>query len=236
MEINSTENKPWYKKWWGIIILLFLFIALIVFTAFAFAVYNNVELLKNESSESGIKLKNIKLSELDRIKIEGINNYWLGSNNPKITIVEFSDFACPYCKNSYFKIREISLKYKNDIKYIFRDMPLHEESTNLAMAARCAGEQGLFWQMHDRLFQLQGINAEEDLSKLAVQIGADKNKFDACFKNNKYLPQIQKDYLDGESLKVTGTPIWFINGNKLTGDLPMDTWEEIIGQFITPGK
>lgn len=236
MEANSIETKPWYKKWWGMAVLAFVFLFLIVFIAFVFAVFNAMKSGKNNLAGNTIKLNNIELSDVERAKIEGTGSYSMGTDKPKITIVEFSDFACPYCKNSFYKIREISLKYIHDIKYIYRDMPLHEESAGLALAARCAGEQGLFWQMHDRLFQDQGVKSEEDLSGLAVQIGADTTKFEECFKSKKYLPQIQKDYLDGQDLEVVGTPVWFINGNKLSGDLPIEMWEEIIGQFIATDK
>jgi protein-disulfide isomerase len=225
-EINI---KHWYKKWWGVLLIIIGTFVLISLTAFGFAVY---DIMKNGSLNQIPLDKKNNLNEKDIKKIEGEGNYWIGSANPKITIVEFSDFACPYCKSSFSKIREIGLKYKNEIKYIYRDMPLHEESTDLAMAARCAGEQGLFWPMHDKLFQNQGVKTENELLELANQIGADKNKFKICFEGKKYLPLIQKDYLDGEELKITGTPTWFINGGRASGDLPMKAWEEIIGELL----
>lgn len=228
-EINT---KPWYKKWWGILIIIILTFVLITFVAFGFYIYHIVKTTYNNSYTNKVSPINTESYEKERVLIEGEGNFWLGSSGPKITIVEFSDFACPYCKNSFPKIREISLKYKNDIKYIFRDMPLHENSVDLAMAARCAGEQGLFWPMHDKLFQHQGVSASNDLLELANQIGALKNKFKNCFDTKKYLAQIQKNFSDGEDLGVKGTPTWFINGNKVEGDMPMEAWEEIIGKLL----
>jgi len=162
----------------------------------------------------------------------GPKNYWIGASNPKITIVEFVDFSCPLCKNSFTKIREISLKYKKDVKIIFRDYPMYEHSLDLAMAARCAGEQGLFWLMHDKLFQNQGMYEKNQLSELANQIGADVNKFNNCFTNKKYLSDIKNDFTDAEKLEVAGTPTWFINGAKVAGDIPYGLFVEIVEELI----
>lgn len=230
--MNDFIVRPWYKKWWGILIIVILTFVLITFVAFGFYIYRIVKTNYNNSYANKVLPNNIELTEKERVLIEGQGNYWLGSKNPKIIIVEFSDFACPYSKNSFPKIREISLKYKNDIKYINRDMPLRENSLDLAMAARCAGEQGLFWPIHDKLFQHQGVSASNDLLELANQVGADKNKFKNCFDTKKYLAQIQKDFSAGEDLGVKGTPTWFINGNKVEGDMPLSVWEEIINNYI----
>jgi protein-disulfide isomerase len=100
------------------------------------------------------------------------------------------------------------------------------------MAARCAGEQGLFWVMHDKLFQNQGVTEIEGLVELANQVGADTNKFSSCMAKEKYLTEIQKDFSEGQSLGLTGTPIWFINGYKISGDIPHDTFIQIIENLL----
>lgn len=167
------------------------------------------------------------------------NNYWLGTSTPRLTIVEFADFACPYCRNSYTTVREMAAKYKDSIKIIFKDFPIHNNSLDLAMAARCAGEQkllssreGLFWPMHDKLFSLQDQFATTSLADFAVSIGADANFFKTCFDSKKYLNDIKKDYLTGVDLKVSGTPTFFFNGYKIAGEIPKDKFEEIIKQFL----
>jgi protein-disulfide isomerase len=166
------------------------------------------------------------------------NDYWLGTSTPRVTIVEFSDFACPYCRNSYTTIREIGIKYGNSVKIILKDFPIHENSLDLAMAARCAGGQknsakgGLFWAMHDKLFSLQGQFSTSSLPDLAVSIGADANLFKNCLDSRKYLADIQKDYLDGESLGLKGTPTFFFNGYRIDGEIPKDQFEKIINQFL----
>jgi protein-disulfide isomerase len=160
------------------------------------------------------------------------NNFFLGTSSPRLTVVEFSDFACPYCRDSYAVVREMSLKYKNSIKIIYRDYPLHENSVELALAARCAGEQGLFWPMYDKLFSRQEKFSTSSLPDLAVSVGADAKKFSGCLKEKKYLSSVKKDYSDGQSLGIRGTPTFFFNGYRAEGEIPKDKFEQIINQFL----
>jgi protein-disulfide isomerase len=162
-------------------------------------------------------------------------DYSFGTTSPKVTIVEFSDFACPYCQAEYNVVRSIGYKYKNSVKIIFKDFPLHDNSLDLAEAARCAGAQGgqnFFWAMHDKLFSLQGQFATSSLPDLAVSIGANRNVFIGCFNNNQFLNDIRTDYNDGVSLGVSGTPTFFINGYKVEGDIPEANFEQVIQQFL----
>ncbi|NCO80150.1 hypothetical protein COT96_01285 [Candidatus Falkowbacteria bacterium CG10_big_fil_rev_8_21_14_0_10_38_22] len=219
-------NKRWYKTWWGIALIIILTVFLVLAVAIGFYFIDRVK-----QSSQDIKAKNVNLAG-KKYQILDNNNYWLGAAKPKIIIYEFADFACSYCKNSYPNIREISLKYQDDVKIIFKDYPLHDESASLALAARCAGEQGLFWLMHDKLFQNQGITTTDQLAELAKQIGADVNRFNNCYSQQKYLSQIQKDFTEGNKLELTGTPIWFINGYKVEGDIPYNTFIQIIEQLL----
>ena len=137
------------------------------------------------------------------------------------------------CKESFPKIREISTKYKDDVKIIFRDFPVVTEySIDLAMASRCAGEQGLFWVMHDKLFLNQGISQKNEIFELAKQIGADVGKFQNCFDNQKYSEDIYQDIKDGEALELEGTPTWFINGNKISGNIPYNIFIQIVEELL----
>lgn len=212
--------KTWLKTWWGKLIAIFLTIILIFITAIGFYIYDSVKIAKKQT---GIKLNGQQYSAATN------NNYWLGSAKATITIVEFSDFACPACKQSFSTIREMSLKYKNDIKFIWRDYPVVADySALLALAGRCAGEQGLFWPMHDKLFQNQGVSTANELIALANQIGIDAARFKNCLTEQKYLSQIEQDLTDGQKFGITGTPTYFINGYKIPGDIPRDTFIKII--------
>jgi len=179
---------------------------------------------KPNDSESSSQAKKYDIPEQK-------NDYFMGTSSSTIVIDEFSDFACPICKQSYIPLREIGLKYKDKIKIIFHDFPIHDTSIDLAMAARCAGEQNLFWPMHDKLFAMQDQFATSSLPSFAVSIGADKQKFETCLNNNKYLADIKKDYQLGQSLEIAGTPTFFVNGYKTQGYLSTETWEKIIAVF-----
>ncbi|MDD5290515.1 MAG: thioredoxin domain-containing protein [Patescibacteria group bacterium] len=230
----ENGQKHWYEKWWGILLILFLTLTAIVLVALGFYIADLTGRIKGGTTANGQLLAEIsdyKTAKANPV-ITGANNYWLGSAKPKITIVEFADFDCQNCKNSFPNIREISLNYKNDVKIIFRDFPVYENSINLALAGRCAGEQGLFWLMHDKLYARQGNFSPEELPNFANQIGADVNKFNNCLSNEKYLSDIKKDYADGQSMGITGTPTWFINGYRIEGDIPHDLFIQIIEELI----
>lgn len=225
--------KYGHKKWWKIFLttIAILVITLIVTTLVkSFIVYKNIK----TNGVDYTRFANYEVNDEQKKLIEGTEkNYWLGSANPTITIVEFADFACPMCHNSFSKIRELETVYKDHIKFIFRDFPANtEHSVKLAGAARCAGEQGLFWHMHDKLFLNQGISTQEEIITLANKLGLDNDRFKECLITNKYLPEIQKDFSDGEFLGVTGTPTWFINGHKIEGDIPYELFKKIIEELI----
>lgn len=224
-------DKPWYKKWWGILLIMPATFILIIMIASGFYIFDEIKKIKSGEFQNQEIINQISGGQ-NQYNAEGENNYWTGAAKPKITIVEFADFSCAYCEKSFTTIREIGLKYKNDVKIIFRDYPLQEHSLDLAMAARCAGEQGLFWLMHDKLFQNQGIYEKNDLINLVKQVGADVNKFNSCVTNQKYLSQIQKDFDDAQELDITGTPTWFINGYKIEGDIPYKIFVDIIENLI----
>ena len=149
-----------------------------------------------------------------------------------MTIIEFSDFACPNSKNSFSTIRELVIKYNKDVKLVFKDYPQFDESLDLANGARCAGEQGLFWLMHDKLFLNQGINTAAGILEAAREIGADTGRFQTCFDSLKYQELIKNDAQEGQRISLSGTPTWIINGYMVYGDIPLPIWEKLINQMI----
>ncbi|MCX6793182.1 MAG: thioredoxin domain-containing protein [Candidatus Falkowbacteria bacterium] len=167
--------------------------------------------------------------------IEGLGNQSFGSENPKLTIVEFADFACPYCKASYPGLRELATVYKDKVKVVFRDWPGHTNSLSLALAAHCSGEQGKFWEMHDKLYASQSTSFgadKNDLATLVAELGIYNEQFQSCFDNQKYLFRVQKNIADGQDLGIKGTPTWFFNGNKVEGELSQQDLEKIIKQYV----
>ena len=221
--------KKFFKRLLTFIAIIIL-LACLTFGLYVFKIYKEIQ---SQGSEIQLSQNNAAINQVKTIAENGINNYWTGTSSPKVTIVEFSDFKCPFCAQSFPKTRELSIKYKNDIKIIYRDFPLNEISIDLAISARCAGEQDLFWLMHDKLFQHQGeINTKENIINLAKSIGLNITQFQKCLSSGKYKNHIQRDFSDGTNLGVSGTPTWFINGNKLEGNLSIEAWEEIINKLI----
>ncbi len=153
--------------------------------------------------------------------------------NPKapVTIVEFSDFQCPYCKKTETTMNELLTKYNDRVKLAFRDFPLralHPQAQVAAEAARCAGEQGRFWEFHDALYADQSKLDEADLVAHAQSLGLDEKSFQSCLKAGKFKAQIDQDLQEGTKAGVAGTPGFFINGIFVNGAQPEAEFEKII--------
>ncbi len=161
----------------------------------------------------------------------------LGDQNAPVTIIEYADFQCPFC-GKFFKEIESTLREKyiktGKVKFIYRDFAfLGQESVWAASAARCAGDQGKFWQMHDYLYsnqkgENQGAFGKDNLKSFAGVLNLDKDKFNACFDSDKYLDAIQKETKTGGEAGVSGTPASFINGTLYPGALPVANFIQII--------
>jgi len=222
-ERYKKQLRPWYKKWWGVLMIIILGLILIVITAAGFYVYNKVQEIRAEDAYN----QKINASESLRLAIYGKGiNYSLGPDSAELIIVEFSDFACPYCQQSHTVLQKIIDRYPGRVKIIFRDMPLHLNSVELALGARCAGEQGKFWEMHNQLFANQSLlsGTGDELAKviynLASTIELDADTFSNCYSSKKYLGNISADRDDGYALQLSGTPSWFLNGKLLVGYIP----------------
>lgn len=152
-----------------------------------------------------------------------------GDKNAPVTIIEFSDYECPFCKRSYDNVvTKLDEEYisKGKVKLVFRDYPLpfHKKAVPAAVAANCAGEQGKYWEVHDFLFENPDKLDAASVISSAAGIGLDKAKFEACVKDKSKEKEIEKDVEDGQKYGVRGTPSYFI-GKTTDGD-------EITGTFI----
>lgn len=227
MENIESSHKSWYKKWWGILIISTIVLIILLGVAIAWTSFKLISVMNEKEFAPEISQADIGLINGNPA------NYSLGTTSPLITIVEFSDFACQYCYNSFSTIREISVKYQDKIKYVHRYYPVvAEHSLMLAQAAHCAGEQDKFWAMHDALFLNQGVDSETKVIELARQIGADGKKIADCLNQEKYLSVIEKDFSDGQQLGITGTPTWFINNYRVSGDIPRDKFLMFINELL----
>ncbi|HEX2660004.1 MAG TPA: thioredoxin domain-containing protein, partial [Polyangia bacterium] len=157
-----------------------------------------------------------------------------GGKQPKVTIVEFSDFQCPFCSRVVPTLAQLEKDYGNDISVSFRHLPLpfHDNAMPAAEAAEAAHEQGKFWEMHDKLFANQSALTRPDLDKYAKEIGLDMGKYTAAMDSHKFKERIKKDSEDAEKYGARGTPNFFINGRNLRGAQPIEAFKATVDEEI----
>jgi protein-disulfide isomerase len=157
-----------------------------------------------------------------------------GEKNAPVTIVEFSDFQCPFCSRVNPTISQIMEKYKGKVKVSFKNQPLpfHENANIAAQAALAAGEQGKYWEMHDKLFANQQALTRPDLERYASELKLDTAKFKAALDTNKFKAQVDADSQLGSSIGANGTPTFFINGRKLVGAQPFEAFAKLIDEEL----
>jgi protein-disulfide isomerase len=158
----------------------------------------------------------------------------LGSDRAPITIVEFSDFQCPYCQQTVKVVKALRRLYGERIRIVYRDFPgpNHPYALRAAEAARCAGEQGKFWEYHDLLFDRQTSGSGWDFPALAKELGLQQPAFDGCLTSGRFREHITKDVQDGLQLGITSTPTFFINGRPLIGAQPLANFQALIDKLL----
>ncbi len=158
----------------------------------------------------------------------------IGPANAPVTIVEFSDFQCPFCKRVEPTLKEVRQKYGDNVRLVYMDypLPMHNHALDAAKAGRCAAEQGKFWPFHDALFADQSKESPEDLKATAKTLGLDTTKFNSCFDKAKYEAGVRADLEQGKELGIDGTPAFFINGRMLVGAQPPDSFDQIIDEEL----
>ena len=160
-----------------------------------------------------------------------------GDKNAKVTVIEFADFQCPFCKQWFEQVESNLIKEyveTGKVKFAFRHFAfLGQESTDAALASECANEQKKFWEYHDYLYQNQGAEnsgafSVENLKSFAVTLGLDSQKFDGCLDSKKYAKNVTKDQEEGNKAGVNGTPATFINGILISGAAPYEDFKKEI--------
>ncbi len=164
------------------------------------------------------------------------NSPFKGGEDAKVTIVEFSDFQCPFCSKGATLLTDLEKKYGKKIKVHFKQFPLpfHNQAKFAANAALCANEQGVkyFWKIHDGMFKEQSKLDRDSLIQLAKKNGLKEKDFVACVDGGKFNGQVESDIKEGEALGVKSTPTFYVNGILLQGALPLETFSEIIDQEL----
>jgi protein-disulfide isomerase len=158
-----------------------------------------------------------------------------GKPDAPVTIIEFADFQCPFCKGSESTLKALLAKYDGRVKLAFLDFPLagiHGQAEKAAEAARCAGEQGKFWEYHDSLFAEQSKLDEASLIGRARSLDLDENAFSSCLASGKFKHDIEANREEGNRAGVTGTPAYFINDVFLGGAQAQVEFEKIIDEQL----
>lgn len=157
-----------------------------------------------------------------------------GPENAPITLVEFADFQCPFCRRSHPTVEQLLEEYKDKVRYVFRDYPLsfHQRAFPASEAARCAGDQGKYWEYYDSLMEVSGDLSDADLKKRATDLGLDLAAFTACLESDRHEAAIRAGLEDGSAAGVSGTPSFFINGRMIVGAKPIHEFKTIIEEEL----
>ncbi len=156
----------------------------------------------------------------------------MGPANAPITIVEFSDYQCPYCRKWHEEVfHRLMQDYQGKVRFVYRDFPLtglHPEAEGAAEAAYCAGDQGNYWQYHDLLFSGQAELGMSGFDQYARSLNLDLTKFDDCMNTHRYQATVQANYNFAANLGIQSTPTFFINGLAIVGAQSYDVFKQVI--------
>jgi len=157
-----------------------------------------------------------------------------GSDNAALTIVEYSDFQCPYCRAVEASLRQVMKKYGDQVRLVYMDFPLpfHQHAMDAAIAARCADEQGQFWTFHDALIENPSALSTPGLKSTAEQLGLDSMTFDRCLDGRKYESSVVADRTQGERIGAHGTPYFIVGNRSMSGAQPASAFESAIDQQL----
>ncbi len=153
-----------------------------------------------------------------------------GPDNAKVTIVEFSDFECPYCSRAVPGVNALLDKYKNDVKVVFLQFPLsfHKRAMPAAVASLCAHKEGKFWEMHDKIFENQGDLSDGKFVAHAKELGLEEAKFKSCLEDKAVEAKVREDMEQAMAAGVQGTPSFFVNGVQHQGVPTVDAIEKAL--------
>ncbi len=177
----------------------------------------------------------ISYAEPARIAVETEGRPSRGAADAPVTIVEFSDFECPYCATLFSTLKAIEKNYKDQVRIVYLQFPLsqiHRDAEKAAEASLCANEQNQFWQMHDAMFADQARLGVDDLRRKAAKLSMDMEAFNACLDGNKYASAIREDIAEGVRAGVNGTPAFLVNGRFYSGSRPYDEIQKVIEEEL----
>jgi len=163
---------------------------------------------------------------------------YTGAAKPRITIVEFSDFQCPYCRVAATKMYDVLKMYPNDIRLVFKQFPLdtHSQAELAAQASLAAHAQGKFWLLHDKMFANSKAINKTSIFTWAKELGLDMNRFASEIESGKYRRQVEQDVNEGHAAGVSGTPTFFINGKQFRAQIEPDVLKPILDEELKQAR
>ncbi|KKS64312.1 MAG: hypothetical protein UY14_C0040G0007 [Parcubacteria group bacterium GW2011_GWA1_47_9] len=175
----------------------------------------------NQAIPSVLPLQNFQITGEDHIR---------GNFSAPVTLVEFSDFQCPFCERIGPTVNKILNDYPDEVRLVYKNFPLsfHQYGQQAAEASECASEQGKFWEYHDKLFANQSDFSVENFKKWAKDLNLDSGKFNLCLDSGKYSGKVKSDFDEGTRKGVNGTPTIFVNGQAVVGAQPFEVFKRAI--------
>ncbi len=199
-----------------------------------------IPLIKEGKTESQIiqYLQEQDAKKITRYRVEVGDSPTKGPDNAKVTIVEYTDFQCPFCAKVQPTLTQILEKYPQDVRKVFKQHPLafHKDAPLASEASLAAGAQGKFWEMKEVLFNNQKQLKEENLIKYAQDLGLDLEQFKSDLSTHKYKEQVERETEEAVKLGATGTPAFFVNGRYLSGAKPLESFVAVIDEELSGKK
>jgi protein-disulfide isomerase len=160
----------------------------------------------------------------------------IGNKKAPVTLIEFSDFQCPYCRQVAPTLQKLRAAYGDKLRIIWKDFPLtqiHPQAFKAGEAGHCAAEQGKFWEFHDQLFVNQQALMPDDLKKYAANVGLDAGKFNSCLDTSKHAEVVRDGVAQGTRLGINSTPTLFVNGRRVSGAQPYEVFAAVIDEELS---
>lgn len=195
--------------------------------------------IESVGKKYGLAIK-LQPPERPRSEIAVNDSPTAGPDNAPITIVEYSDFQCPYCAQAVPTIKQIRKNYPDKVRIVYKQFPLdfHKDAFRASEASLCINEQSTdyFWKLHDYMLANPRSLDQANLIAKAIEYGADKDKFSQCLISGKYVSQVQSEMQEGRAIGVSSTPMFFVNGITLRGAQPYAVFEELIEEELERTK
>ena len=157
-----------------------------------------------------------------------------GNQQAEVIIMEFGDFECPYCAELYPNLLEILVEYEGKVKLVWKDFPIpsHLQARLAALAARCAAEEGKFWEYHDYLFENQENLSRELYNQIALELNLNLADFNQCLESQDKIEEIGQGLIDGQNLGIDATPTLFINNRAFNYALTYEELKSVIEEEL----